>query len=67
MSSEWMKVMLEEISRKKAENEQARAEQVRREEEAQLDTERQTKNQPQSKNEPQRQGPSAPGAGRPQG
>jgi hypothetical protein len=26
MSSEWMKVMLEEISRKKAESEQARAE-----------------------------------------
>ena len=32
MSSEWMKVMLEEISRKKAESEQARAEEARREE-----------------------------------
>jgi hypothetical protein len=35
MSSEWMKVMLDEISRKKAENEQARAEEVRREDERQ--------------------------------
>jgi hypothetical protein len=35
MSSEWMKVMLEEISRKKAESEQARAEEVRREDERQ--------------------------------
>jgi hypothetical protein len=33
MSSEWMKVMLEEISRKKAESEQARAEELRREDE----------------------------------
>ena len=33
MSSEWMKVMLEEISRKKAESEQVRAEQSRREDE----------------------------------
>jgi hypothetical protein len=33
MSSEWMKVMLEEISRKKADGEQARAEQRRREHE----------------------------------
>ena len=30
MSSEWMKVMLEEIARKKAETEQARAEEQRR-------------------------------------
>jgi hypothetical protein len=30
MASEWMKVMLEEISRKKAEGEEARAEQQRR-------------------------------------
>ena len=30
MISEWMKVMLEEISRKKAETEQARAEEVTR-------------------------------------
>jgi hypothetical protein len=33
MSSEWMKVMLDEISRKKAEAEQARAEEQRRGEE----------------------------------
>jgi hypothetical protein len=33
MSSEWMKVMLEEISRKKAEEEQARIEEQRRREE----------------------------------
>jgi hypothetical protein len=33
MSSEWMKVMLEEISRKKAEAEQARIEEERRREE----------------------------------
>jgi hypothetical protein len=38
MSSEWMKVMLEEISRKKAEAEQARIEeQVRAEERARLE------------------------------
>jgi hypothetical protein len=35
MSSEWMKVMLEEIARKKAEGEQALAERVRREAEGQ--------------------------------
>jgi len=34
MSSEWMKVMLEEISRKKAEAEQSRAEQQQRDDEA---------------------------------
>ena len=34
MSSEWMKVMLDEIARKKAEAEQAQAEQERRREEA---------------------------------
>jgi hypothetical protein len=33
MSSEWMKVMLEEISRKKAESEQVRAEEGLREDE----------------------------------
>jgi hypothetical protein len=33
MTSEWMKVMLEEISRKKAEEEQARIEEQRRREE----------------------------------
>jgi len=33
MISEWMKVMLEEISRKKAEEEQARVEEQRRREE----------------------------------
>jgi hypothetical protein len=38
MISEWMKVMLEEISRKKAEAEQARAEeQTRTEEQARAD------------------------------
>jgi hypothetical protein len=38
MSSEWMKVMLEEISRKKAEAEQARMEeQARAEEQARLE------------------------------
>ena len=38
MSSEWMKVMLEEISRKKAEAEQARAEeQARADERARAD------------------------------
>ena len=35
MSSEWMKVMLDEIARKKAEAEQMRAELERRSEEAQ--------------------------------
>jgi hypothetical protein len=34
MSSEWLKVMLEEIARKKAESEQARTEAQRRAEEA---------------------------------
>jgi hypothetical protein len=33
MSSEWMKIMLEEIARKKAEQEQIRAEEVMRSEE----------------------------------
>jgi hypothetical protein len=33
MSSEWMKIMLEEIARKKAEQEQARAEELMRAEE----------------------------------
>jgi hypothetical protein len=33
MISEWMKIMLEEISRKKAEEEQARIEEQRRREE----------------------------------
>jgi hypothetical protein len=33
MISEWMKVMLDEISRKKAEEEQARSEEQRRREE----------------------------------
>jgi hypothetical protein len=37
MISEWMKVMLEEISRKKAEAEQARAEEQAREEQARAD------------------------------
>jgi hypothetical protein len=55
MSSEWMKVMLEEIARKKAESEQARVERVRREEEGQREDER------------QRQGPSRSGAGRARG
>jgi len=32
MSSEWMKIMLEEIARKKAEQEQVRAEEERRRE-----------------------------------
>jgi hypothetical protein len=42
MSSEWMKVMLEEISRKKAESEQARAEERLRgdERERQVEPER---------------------------
>ena len=34
MTSEWMKVMLEEIERKKKDDEQARIEQIRRQEEA---------------------------------
>jgi hypothetical protein len=34
MSSEWLRVMLEEIARKKAEEEQARIEEQRRREEA---------------------------------
>ena len=34
-SSEWMKIMLEEIARKKAEEEQMRAEEQRRHEERQ--------------------------------
>jgi hypothetical protein len=37
MSSEWLKVMLDEISRKKAEDEEARAEERRREEQSQSD------------------------------
>ena len=37
MSSEWMKIMLEEIARKKAELEQARAEEVMRAEEQRSD------------------------------
>jgi hypothetical protein len=41
MSSEWMKVMLEEISRKKAEAEQARVEeQARLEEQARVEQQR---------------------------
>jgi len=41
MSSEWMKVMLEEISRKKAEAEQARMEeQARLEEQARVEQQR---------------------------
>ena len=40
MSSEWMKVMLEEIARKKAESEQARAEESRREDERNRQAER---------------------------
>ena len=41
MSSEWMKVMLEEISRKKAEAEQARVEeQARHEEQARVEQQR---------------------------
>jgi hypothetical protein len=35
MSSEWMKIMLEEIARKKAEQEQVRAEEIMRAEEQQ--------------------------------
>jgi hypothetical protein len=35
MSSEWMKVMLDEIARKKAESEQARGEEQRRSDERQ--------------------------------
>jgi hypothetical protein len=38
MISEWMKVMLEEISRKKAEEEQRRIEERRRREEGTCDT-----------------------------
>ncbi len=38
MISEWMKVMLEEISRKKAEEEQCRLEEQRRREERTCDT-----------------------------
>jgi hypothetical protein len=38
MSSEWLKVMLDEIARKKAEAEQARAEEERRRVEQQRDT-----------------------------
>jgi hypothetical protein len=37
MSSEWLKVMLEEIARKKAEDEQAQAEEERRRAEQQRD------------------------------
>jgi hypothetical protein len=36
MISEWMKIMLEEIARKKTEDEQARVEEQRRREERQL-------------------------------
>jgi hypothetical protein len=36
MISEWLKVMLEEIARKKTEDEQARVEEQRRREERQL-------------------------------
>jgi hypothetical protein len=41
MISEWMKVMLEEISRKKSEAEQARAEELTRREEIRRREERQ--------------------------
>jgi hypothetical protein len=54
MTSEWMKVMLEEIARKKAESEQARieAEQARIEAE-QVRIEAQQRNDPRSRVEPQ--------------
>jgi len=45
MSSEWMKVMLEEISRKKAE-----AEQARMEEQARADERARSRNKPASSN-----------------
>jgi hypothetical protein len=47
MTSEWMKVMLEEIARKKAEAEQARSEeQVRAEEQRRSDDARGSHDQP---------------------
>ena len=54
MSSEWMKVMLEEISRKKAETEQARAEETLRAEERQREDERQQHVAPERQGEPER-------------
>jgi hypothetical protein len=46
MSSEWMKVMLEEIARKKAEAEQARSEELVRAEEQRRTDERGSHDQP---------------------
>ena len=45
MSSEWMKIMLEEIARKKAEQEQIRAEEAMRAEE-QMRSEEQRRREP---------------------
>ena len=56
MSSEWMKVMLEEISRKKTESEQARAEEARRKDERQRQVEPKRKADSTRKADPTRQG-----------
>jgi hypothetical protein len=49
MSSEWMKVMLEEISRKKAEAEQSRAEEQKRSDEARARGEPRGRDEPRAR------------------
>jgi hypothetical protein len=70
MSSEWMKVMLEEIARKKAESEQARTEQGRREGEQEGHAKPESQAEPQTQAEHEEQAerargdePTPPGSG----
>ena len=55
MSSEWLKVMLEEISRKKAEGEQARAEEILRGDERRRQGEPERNDEPKRTADPPRQ------------
>jgi hypothetical protein len=55
MSSEWMKVMLEEISRKKGESEQARTEERQREDERQRHVAPERHDEAERKADPTRQ------------
>ena len=61
MSSEWLKVMLEEISRKKAESEQARAEERLRGDERELTSAPPRPDEPARKAEPTGQAEQARG------
>ena len=61
MSSEWLKVMLEEISRKKAESEQARAEERLRGDERERTSAPPRPDEPARKAEPTRQAEQARG------